>query len=233
MGSSSTNDGSSVYFYNPSFGAAVLFAILYLIPTLVLFYQTCFRYRTWYFLCVPIGSLLEVGGYIARGISVKNQSQVPPYATSLSLIVLAPLFIAAGNYLLIGRLLRAVLPASTRDRRDNHRIFHIRSTRITKLFVGCDILSFLIQVSGSSIASSNNWQGNEEKVGTRVLIVGLATQLATILIFCFIVARFAKRAVWERGAKDGAPDGWQKLLTAIMVSVTLITVSFPSPKNWS
>jgi hypothetical protein len=135
------------------------------------------------------------------------------------LIVIAPLFIAAGNHLLIGRLILSVLPSHS------HKILGLPAARITKIFVGCDIVSFLIQVSGSGIASSNNWVGKEEKIGVDLLIVGLATQLATIIIFNAVVVAFSRKAVWEGGAKEDAPIGWKKVLATISVSSTLITVS--------
>jgi hypothetical protein len=67
---------NSIYFYHPSFPLAVVAATLYLIPTLILVYQTCFRYRTWYLLCVPIGAIMEVVGYGIRAPSVKDVDNV-------------------------------------------------------------------------------------------------------------------------------------------------------------
>lgn len=133
--------------------------------------------------------------------------------------MIAPLFIAAGNYLLIGRLIIAVLPSTS------HKVMGIRATRITKVFVGLDILSFLIQVSGSGIASSGNWSGNLAKIGVNVLIAGLSSQLATILIFIIVVSVFSRQAVWRAGAREGAPAGWEKVLAAIVISCVLITAS--------
>jgi hypothetical protein len=147
-------------------------------------------------------------------------SAKPPYAVSSSLIVIAPLFVAAGNYLIIGRLIISVLPLGSQ------KILGIRPTRITKTFVGCDVLSFLIQVSGSGIASSNNWTGNVESIGVDVLIVGLATQLATILVFGVIVAIFFKKAIRDNEARTDAPVGWKKVLAAIVLSIILIAVSY-------
>jgi hypothetical protein len=136
--------------------------------------------------------------------------------------VIAPLLVAAGNYLIIGRLILSVLPPTL------HSILKLRATRITKIFVGCDILSFLIQVSGSGIASSNNWEGSQKDTGVNLLIVGLATQLATILFFLVVVGIFSRRAVWRGLATGTAPEGWEKVLTAIVVSCVLITVcEFP------
>ncbi|KAF2467091.1 RTA1-domain-containing protein [Lindgomyces ingoldianus] len=206
----------SIWMFSCSTALAIVVSIFYLIPTLVLTWQTFIKYRSWFFLCVLIGSALEVGGYIARAVSSKQVSSIPPYAISSTLIIIAPVFVAAGNYLLIGRLIRAVLHPS------HHRIFGIPAHLITKTFVGCDILSFLIQASGSGIASSGSWEGNTAKIGTNVLIGGLSTQVATFVWFLAIVMRFWSHTHAE--VKPDAPRGWFRVLQAIWISSCLILV---------
>lgn len=103
-----------------------------------------------------------------------------------------------------------------------HRIFFIPAHLITRTFVGFDILSFLIQASGTSIASSGNWEGSEAKVGTNVLIGGLGLQVATFVWFLAIVARFW--GVTRHVVREGAPSGWARVLQAIMASSLLILV---------
>jgi hypothetical protein len=233
MASQSSADFTSVYFYNPSLAAAIMFTILYFIPAAVLLWQTCRRYKDWRLLCLPIGALIEVGGYICRSYSVQHAIDIvssapshiflnslpqPAYAVSLSLIVIAPLFIAAANYVTIGRLITAVLPP------DSQTILGLPCRKITKIFVICDILSFLVQASGSGIASSNNWQGNAENIGVDVLIAGLATQLVTVLVFAAILGTFTKTVFREGKAKDTAPSGWKRVHMAICISILLIAV---------
>lgn len=66
----------SIWSYSPSFALAIVVAILYLIPTLVLAWQTLFKYRSWFFLCVLIGSAIEVGGYACRAVSAKQPREI-------------------------------------------------------------------------------------------------------------------------------------------------------------
>lgn len=136
---------------------------------------------------------------------------------SSTLIIIAPVFVAAGNYLLIGRLIRAVLSS------DKHRVFLISARYITKTFVGFDILSFLIQASGSGIAGSGSWEGDEAKIGTNVLIGGLGTQVATFVWFLSIVLRFWHHT--KLHIRPDAPVGWFRVFQAILVSSFLILVS--------
>src|ERR1700679_3070442 len=70
------NKSSSIWSYNPSIALAIAVAILYLIPTCILFWQTVMRYRSYFFLCVVFGSALEVGGYIARAVSTRQVDEI-------------------------------------------------------------------------------------------------------------------------------------------------------------
>lgn len=73
MGSESD---SSIYFYNPSLPAAIVFTILFAISASILIWQTCFKYKALYLLCVPIGALFEVAGYAARSYSVTHVDNI-------------------------------------------------------------------------------------------------------------------------------------------------------------
>jgi hypothetical protein len=150
-------------------------------------------------------------------VRITNGKQ-PPYAVSSSLIVLAPLFVAAGNYLLLSRLCLSVLSS---------HITHIHSIplrKLTKIFIISDVITFLIQVSGSGIASSGNWEGSTTKIGVDVLMVGLGVQLATVVFFFGVVGRFD--VLTRRGeVRPEVEDGWRKVLWAVYISSGLIVVS--------
>lgn len=66
-----------------------------------------------------------------------------------------------------------------------------------------DVLSFLCPGAGSGIAASNHWQGETDKIGTNVLIFGLAAQLATFTLFIIVLALFCQRVSSGRGEGDG------------------------------
>ncbi|KAF4464614.1 RTM1 [Fusarium albosuccineum] len=209
-------DQESIWMYSPSFALAVIGTIVYSLIFIVMSYLTLIKYRAWFFLVVVIGSAIEVGAYIIRTYSTKNQSEIGPFVMTLTFTVLAPVFIAAGNYLLISRLILAVLPSS------NHRVLKIPGRRLTPIFVACDIVAFLIQGSGSGIASSDNWQGDMERIGRNVLIGGLAFQLVAFSLFLCVFRRFHVLA--NRMAVSDAPQGWQKVVLAVYVSSCLIMI---------
>lgn len=132
--------------------------------------------------------------------------------------MLAPVFVAAGNYLLIGRLIRAVLAAST-----GHRVFGVHGRLITRIFVICDIISFLVQCSGSAVASSTEWVGKQADIGVKILIGGLGLQAVAFSFFLAIFSRFYYLAKKGRVAED-APRGWERVVVAVYISSLLILV---------
>jgi hypothetical protein len=69
-------NSDSIYFYNPSLPASIIFTALYTILAAVLTYQTIFKFKAWYLLCLPAGALLEAVGYMVRDYSVKHTSDV-------------------------------------------------------------------------------------------------------------------------------------------------------------
>ncbi|WZH42148.1 Rtm1-like protein [Fusarium acuminatum] len=210
-------DQESIWMYDPSFPLAVIGTVVYGITFLVLAYLTLIKYRAWFFIVVVVGSAIEVAAYNLRVYSAKNQSEITPFVLTLTCTVLAPVLIAAGNYLLISRLILAVLPPS------HHRILKIPGQRLTPIFVACDVIAFLIQGSGSGIASSDNWQGEMEKIGVKVLVAGLSFQLVAFSLFLCVFRRFHVLA--GRMAVDNAPTGWRKVVLAVYISSILIMVS--------
>lgn len=69
------DDSDSIWLYNPSFALAILGTVLYALPTAVQVFQTV-SYRTWYFIPVAIGGVLELVGYIFRVYAVRNQTLI-------------------------------------------------------------------------------------------------------------------------------------------------------------
>ncbi|KAI9151850.1 RTM1 [Paramyrothecium foliicola] len=205
-----------VWMYNPSFPLAVVGCVVYGLIFLAISYTTIIKYRAWFFLVVVVGAAIEVAAYILRAYSVKNPYDIAPFVMTLTFTVLAPIFIAAGNYLLISRLIVAVLPESA------HRILKVPGRRLTPIFVVCDVLAFLVQGSGSGIASSDDWQGSSGRTGRYILIGGLAFQLVAFSLFLAVFGRF--HVLGNRMAVDTAPQGWRQVVKSVYVSSSLIMI---------
>ncbi|OLN85251.1 Protein RTM1-like protein 2 [Colletotrichum chlorophyti] len=204
----------SIWPYNPSFPLAVLATVLYGLVFVWVFYLTVVRYRAWYFIVVVVGAGVEVSAHGLRSYSVRNQTEITPFVQTMTYTVLAPVLVAAGNYLLIGRLIRAVLPPT------RHTIYKIPGARLTRLFVGCDVVAFLVQGTGSGIASGGNWTGTLGAVGTNVLVAGLGFQVLAFGCYMCVLVRF--RVLAGREEREAAPEGWRLVLRAVCASSGLI-----------
>ncbi|KIX03102.1 uncharacterized protein Z518_06652 [Rhinocladiella mackenziei CBS 650.93] len=200
MSDSNSNDDIHLYFYSPSTAAAVVFSVLYLLLTVWHAYINFIHARHQaikhkYTIPLFVAALISTAGWSVRIASINNDSSIPLYAVSASYIVISPIFVCATLYLLLTRLIRASLPET-----NGQQIFFRISPRwLGRVFITSDIFSFLTQCSGSGIASSGNWEGDLKDVGTNVLLVGLALQLATFSVFLVVMARFVGRI---RASKD-------------------------------
>ncbi|KAB8246636.1 hypothetical protein BDV35DRAFT_404746 [Aspergillus flavus] len=169
--------GDSIYFYNPSLAASILFTILYTIPLLYHTYlsliapYTGHQKKVPYFIPIAIGAATEVAAYAIRAASVHQQDNIGLYATSSSLIVIAPVLVCASLYILIGRLIRSsagggrATSSSDTETKEPVQLFgRFSPSWIPRVFVTSDVVSFLTQAAGSGIASSNDWTGKEKDV---------------------------------------------------------------------
>lgn len=148
------NDSSTFkfYHYNPSLAAAALYAILFLLTSLLHIFQLI-KQRTWYFVPVFIGGIMECIGYVARTQSSKQSPNwtLGPFIIQSILILVAPALISASIYMVLGRIIIAV---------DGEKFSLIRKKWLTKIFVTTDILSFLVLSGGTCWSSrSHVWEG--------------------------------------------------------------------------
>lgn len=129
-----------LYNYTPSLAVAVIALLLFLGTTLAHIFLAI-KHRLEFLIAFIIGGFFETVGYAARAV---NAHQAPnygtmPYALQSLFILLAPSLFAASIYMVLGRLIRRV---------DGDSRSLIQSTKLTKIFVVGDILSFLVQSGG-------------------------------------------------------------------------------------
>ncbi|KAJ5734627.1 hypothetical protein N7533_013030 [Penicillium manginii] len=182
-------DNDSIYSYKPSLAASILFTVLYFGPSIYHLYalilaplQGKFQ-RSGHFTPLLIGAFLEVFGYGIRCASLKQPDNIPLYAVSATLIVIAPVFVCASLYLLMDRLIWTGDHGKTSERSTKSLFIKIRRRWLPRIFVSLDVISCLTQASGSGIASSGDWEGSQKDTGTGVLIGGVGATGRDI--YCF------------------------------------------------
>lgn len=141
------------YYYDPSLAAAVVFASLFAITTILHLVQLI-RKRTWYFIPFVIGGIFETIGYIGRIISAKQTPNwtLNPYIIQTLLLLIAPALFAASVYMILGRIVRLVDGA-------RHSIIPVQW--LTKIFVATDVISFFMQGAYVSCFPFSNFREHQ------------------------------------------------------------------------
>ncbi|KAJ5985456.1 hypothetical protein N7499_008262 [Penicillium canescens] len=170
------------YYYTPSTAAAVIFTVLFGLSSVLHFYQLV-RTRTWFMIPFFIGAILETIGYIGRLLASFEAPDFTkgPYIMQSALILIAPAFLAASIYMILGRIIYML---------DAEKLSVIRIGWLTKIFVAGDVLSFLMQASGAGLMVSN---GNDPTTGEHVIIGGLFVQIFFFGLFTISAIVFQAR----------------------------------------
>jgi hypothetical protein len=127
--------------------------------------------QAFYSVWLTFGSAVEIIGYIARASAHNKTGKLMPYSIQSVFLLLGPTLFAASVYMALGRIIRCV-------RAEKYSL--IRINWLTKVFVMGDVLSFLVQGGASGLMVS----GNNAKLGSNIVVVGLVIQ---VLMFCFFI----------------------------------------------
>ncbi|KAJ5666744.1 RTA1 like protein-domain-containing protein [Penicillium macrosclerotiorum] len=233
------NGNVSFYRYDPSLAVAIVAAALYSLAFIFTFIQWI-RYRAWVWSIMVLAAAMEAIGYIARCISTQNVTKKSVYVLQFSLIILAPVLMAACCYIIFSRILFLIVPSEFRT----FRLCWVPPRFITPLFVGFDIFALLLQLSGAvmiSSASPGDPDGiNKLDKGKEIAQAGVIIQLIAFGLFSMAAIRFnftSKRfseSLDERytnvGEKEYMIDGivkkrhWPALLRVVNITTLLILV---------
>ncbi|KAI5212859.1 hypothetical protein AUEXF2481DRAFT_31224 [Aureobasidium subglaciale EXF-2481] len=203
----------NVYPYDASVPAAVLFAILFFIMSILHLYQLV-RTRIWYLIPFLLGGIFEGIGYTFRIISI-NQSPdytLPPYAIQLILPLIAPALLSATMYMSLGRIILVTHSES---------LAPIRRTWLTKLFVLGDVLSFMAQAIGGAIISAQ--KPYSYNTGRWVIIIGLVIQVFFFGLFLVTGVIFHVRLA-KTSTTASETFAWKKHMEALYIGSMLILV---------
>lgn len=171
--------------YCPSFAAAVIFTVLFGLTTCGHIVQA-FIYRKPFAMVLIMGALWETGGYVARILSIENQRSSGLYTVQLLLILLAPLWINAYIYMLLGRMIHFFLP------KGEDRVFKIRARAITRMFVLFDIVAFFVQATGGTMTGPGV-SAKTQQNGLHIYTGGVGLQLFFLVIFVSLAIGFQRK----------------------------------------
>ncbi|KAF9019389.1 RTA1 like protein [Hymenopellis radicata] len=196
------------YQYTPSRVVAAAFAGVFGLSTIIHAKQI-FATRTWYFLAMMIGGIMEVGGYIARIYSHNEPDELMPYIIQSLLILLAPALYAASIYVILGRLIRYL---------GTEKLSVIPVRHLTKFFVCGDVLSFLVQSGGGGISAKSD----TAEMGQKIILGGLGIQI--LWFGGFVVVSVVFHVRMRRVPQAVEKAHWTRLMGALYVGSTLILI---------
>lgn len=161
-----------------------------------------------------MGGIWQTAAFVFRDLSVLVQANKNWYQYQFILVLLAPLWVNAFVYMVMGRMVWNFLPAQ--------KIFGIRATRVTLCFLLLDIIAFIIQAIGVVLASSQNAKPATLLLGLHIYQGGLAFQEAFLLFFVYLGIRFQLKLRVEGYASDTTKP--IRLLYVLYAVITLITI---------
>ncbi len=162
-----------------SVAAAAVFASIFAILSLANTFRL-FQHRAWS--CIPfvVGGTMETTGYITRALGSTNPSSTPLKIVQVLCILLAPVLFAAAIYMTLDRVVRATA---------GERYSMLRSTWITKIFVGSDVMCFVTQAIGAGVIAA----GGSTALGGNIVLGGLILQIVVFAFFVCVGAVFHLR----------------------------------------
>ncbi|EJU02137.1 RTA1-domain-containing protein [Dacryopinax primogenitus] len=227
---------NSVWPYVPSFPVALIAVILYALVTALLIARM-FQYKAWWFVALILGGIMETLGFGARARNTQDLNNESLYKMQLCCTILAPIFTAAAEYILLGRIMGYV----------GRRFSLLRPGLISWIFIISDAVSFLIQVGGAAALLARpdlNSQSTPSQIqraqnllnlGDNVLLAGLAVNLASFVIFVLQVRSYSipcanthPRQVtyfdYKTRTQCAITGPWRTLLYALYVSTVLVLI---------
>ncbi|KAF9696052.1 hypothetical protein EKO04_006001 [Ascochyta lentis] len=199
-----------LYRYNPSLAAAAIFVVLFALTTGFHMLQT-FKKRSWFMTPFIIGGLFQAIGYIGRILSSNDRYALSPFIMQSLLLLLAPALYAASIYMILGRLILLT---------GGERYSLVRRTWLTKIFVGGDVVSFMMQGAGGGIMSTS---ASGMETGEKIIIGGLCVQILFFGLFFITAIAFQIRGK-DYLATVGSDIPWKKHLFALYATSILILV---------
>ncbi|GMM35789.1 phospholipid-translocating ATPase [Saccharomycopsis crataegensis] len=166
----------------------VLFGII-LISHIVL--GIYFKQR-WFGSTISIGILLEMVGYGSRVALANNPTSQDMFLSQITCLTVAPCFIMAAYYYLLGKLVIIYGP----------RFSMLPPIYYSYLFVTCDIIALVIQSFGGVVSSSAaTTDTQQQQLGTHIMVGGLVFQVVSMTAY-LVFWLFFFYSVYFRSSKE-------------------------------
>ncbi|KAM0433019.1 hypothetical protein ACHAPT_004724 [Fusarium lateritium] len=165
-----------------------------------------------------MASIWEMMAFIFRALSTKDQQSKGIYLVFQIFILLAPIWVNAYAYMTLGRMVHYFLPWRS--------ILGMPAATLAAIFVGLDIVSFIIQLIGGSMAGPGAPPEDQQRA-IHIYMGGIGLQEFFIVLFVGLCIRFQTKMHKLKGPmgfKDFITSSWGMLITALYFSLAMISV---------
>jgi len=188
MSSSSSTNNVHLFGYVPTEWVCFIFLSLFGISTFLHIVQAV-RFRLWWLIPSTIFcGFLELVGWSGRLWSSKDPALKMPFVIGVTSLIIAPTFLVAANFIILGRIIRRLGPQYSR----------LTPRRYMIIFVSCDIISLQVQAMGGVLASSSQSSQSRIHLGSHIALGGTLLQLLAVLAYCALAAEFISRYSRDR-----------------------------------
>ncbi|KFY81135.1 hypothetical protein V499_00069 [Pseudogymnoascus sp. VKM F-103] len=208
-----SHNGYYLWHYLPSKAAAIIFCILFIIATAAHSWRM-YRTRAWFCLAFTIGAFFEVIGFGARASAYDKTDKLMPFIIQNLFILLPPALFAASIYMTLGRIINAV---------NGGHLSIIRPTWLTKIFVGGDVFSFMVQGGGGGMMAGGDQ--SKVKLGQNMILAGLGIQLLMFGLFWLTAVLFHLKIRKNPTTESYTIDAkWEQYLAMLYMVSALIMI---------
>ncbi|KAJ7763999.1 RTA1 domain-containing protein [Mycena maculata] len=201
----------ALYDFYPSFAAAVLFSVFFGVVT-ALYIAQAVKCKTTFCWVIIVACFWEFSSFVTRANTTKYQQNAGLALVSQILVLIAPLWVNAFDYIVLGRMIHFFLPS--------HSILGISGSLLGIAFVMLDVVSFVVQLIGGSLAGPTAPESEVFK-GIHIYMGGIGLQQFFIFIFLGLAARLHRQLLTLERNGTGKKN-WRPLLFTLYANTHLL-----------
>ncbi|CAG8125893.1 unnamed protein product [Penicillium olsonii] len=211
-----------ILYYVPSFGAAILFCVLFGLATILHTVQAII-YKKRYAWVLIMGVAWELLAFVFRVLQTRHQDSDVYSTLHVIFFLLAPIWINAFIYMTLGRMIYYYVP--------ERKLAGLSARHYGMLFVVLDIVAFLVQLGGASLTTNTGEETKLVLLGLHLYMGGIGMQEFFILVFLGLTIYLHREMIrMEVGGRIGMEKlqtgrfSWRWLFYSIYFALGMITV---------
>jgi len=190
---SNTDFHRNPYGYVPTEWICILFIVLFSISTIIQAVEATYTQLYWLFPTVCIAGGLEIIGWSGRLWSSLNVDAKSPYLMQIVATIIAPTFLVAANFIILGQLIRRLGQCYSR----------LSAKWYTIIFCSFDAVALVIQAVGGATAALAVNNNKNPATGGHIMLGGIVFQMFSITVYMTLAAEFILRFLYDRPVRNG------------------------------